>query len=130
MVDVWTDIIGDYVRRDTVPNGAGVEEIPPANRGFFTAQELFSSALQIKAERMDNAKLMQARVGNAMRELGFAAVREPTGARKRGYLRPGWEFAEKVGLRRIAVQESAPQGQTSAGGSRPPAAGGDDALPI
>lgn len=132
MVDVWTDILGDYVSKEFVDNAADPNELPPVKRGFFTAQELFGRALQIKAERMDNAKLMQTRVGNAMRELGFAAVREPTGQRKRGYLRPGWEFVPGAGgLRRIQVQSSAPQGQQNeAGGTPPPQAGEGDGLPI
>jgi putative DNA primase/helicase len=131
MVDVWTDIIGDYLTREYTGNIDDPNEIPPAKRGFFTAQELFAKALFIKAERMDNAKLMQVRVSNAMRELGYVACREPTGARKRGYLRPGWEFADKGLLRRIPVKAAVPQGQDEASESPPsPPAGGDDALPI
>jgi putative DNA primase/helicase len=132
MVDVWTDILGDYVNSIAVAKEGDPNELPPVKRGFFTAQELFGRALQIKAERMDNAKLMQTRVGNAMRELGFAAVREPTGQRKRGYLRPGWEFIPGAGgLRRIQVQASAPQGpQNEAGDAPPPQAGEGDGLPI
>lgn len=127
LVDVWTDILSDYVTRDTVPADDPLEVTPPAKRGFFTAQELFSRALHIKAEKMDNAKLMQIRISNAMRELGFAAAREPTGARKRGYLRPGWEFADRGLLRPIAVRESAPQAQ---GGDAPAARGEGHDLPI
>ena len=77
MVDVWTDILNDYVtrsiRQDRRPARCGA-----GKRGFFSSQELFDRALRIKAERMDNGKLMQARVANAMRELGFEYVREPT----------------------------------------------------
>jgi putative DNA primase/helicase len=129
LVDVWTDILSDYLSRETVPNDADPDDAtPPIRRGFFTTQELFSRALYIKAERMDNAKLMQTRISNCMRELGFAAAREPTGARKRGYLRPGWEFADKVGLRKIAVADPAPQAQEGAPPGAP--AGEGDDLPI
>jgi putative DNA primase/helicase len=121
MSDVWTDILADYLNRDFLkPEEDGVET-PPSLRGFFTAQELFQKALYIKPERMDNAKLMQTRVSNAMRELGFAAAREPGGARKRGYLRPGWEFAGGGKLR--PIPKPAPQAHSSG-------PGGGDALPI
>lgn len=116
MVDIWTDWIQDYVSKETTPADEMDEVTPPARRGFFTAQELFSKALQIKAERMDNAKLMQVRVSNAMRELGFSSAREPTGARKRGYMRAGWEFApaaEGGGPRKVRTAETAPQASTS-----------------
>lgn len=104
MVDVWTDVISDYLAKANDDDPAAPA---PCNRGFFTAQELFQKALQIKAERMDNAKLMQTRVANSMRELGFASVREPRGMRKRGYLRPGWEFNGDGIPRRLDV--AAPQ---------------------
>lgn len=116
IVDVWTDILGDYIARDTNRPNDPVDEDPPARRGFFTAQELFR-VLDIKAERMDNAKLMQGRISNAMRELGFKAERDPAGARKRGYLRPGWEFA-----RGKCRPIPAPQAENEPGGA--------DALPL
>jgi putative DNA primase/helicase len=120
MVDVWTDILSDYVSRETTPNDADPNELPPAKRGFFSTQELFARALGIKADRMDNARLMQVRVSNAMRDLGFSAAREPKGGRKRGYLREGWEWGS-TGSAHRALQPgggSAPQAQE--GGTAPP----------
>lgn len=113
MVDVWTDILADYVNRSHTDKIDEALELAPCKRGFFSSQELFDRALSIKAERMDNGKLMQARVANAMRELGFEYVREPTGSRKRGYLRPGWCFAPGGRLQRVTEPLSAPQAQPS-----------------
>jgi predicted P-loop ATPase len=135
MVDAWHDWIADYVEKDTANADDDPNELPPAKRGFFTAQELFTKALHIKAERIDNAKLMQIRVSACMRELGFASAREPAGRRKRGYLRAGWEFSGEA-VRRIQVAPSAPQGPQSAPQAPhapiPPTtpAGSDDDLPI
>jgi len=128
MVDVWTDILSDYINRTYPAKDDDPAETVPAKRGFFSSQELFDRALLIKAERMDNGKLMQARVSNAMRELGFKYVREPTGVRKRGYLRPGWEFASGGKLQRILGPVSAPQALST--GNTDAAVGEDDDLPL
>jgi putative DNA primase/helicase len=93
--DPWTDYLADYLSR--AAEETDVQEVAPCKRGFFTAQELFSRALQIKAERIDNAQLMATRIGNCMKELGFKPDREPRGLRKRGYLRPGWDFHPDTG---------------------------------
>lgn len=127
MVDVWTDILSDYVNRDKPAKDDDPDVTVPAKRGFFSSQELFDRALAIKAERMDNGKLMQARVANAMRELGFASVREPTGARKRGYLRQGWEFSDGGTVKR-RMPVVAPQAPST--GNDDAAEGGDDDLPL
>ena len=105
MVDVWTDILGDYVNRKE----DGLNDVAPIKRAFFPTQELFDKALGIKPERMDNARLQQGRVASAMRELGFTADRQGCGARKRGYMRPGWEFLPQSNeVRKIEVQAPAP----------------------
>ncbi len=101
LVDVWTDILADYVNSKATHKNLDPNDPPQIRRGFFSTQELFENALGIKPERMDNAKLMQTRVGSAMRELGFTAERERSGGRKRGYLRGGWEFAPKTGEVRL-----------------------------
>jgi putative DNA primase/helicase len=87
MTDVWSDIISDYVNRTWAERGASASLPVNAKRKFFSTQELFERALGIKAERIDGNKVMETRLGNCMRELGFTRYRETTGARKRGYMR-------------------------------------------
>lgn len=112
MADVWTDILADYLARTHVFTNGGEGEAledPPSERGFFPTQELLVRALGIKPDRMDNARLMQTRVANSMRELGFKPAKLPN-AGKRGYLRPGWEL--QAGKPR---RTPAPQAQTEPG---------------
>lgn len=87
MTDVWSDILSDYVNRNTSDRGQAADQPVNARRKFFSTQELFDRALQIKADRIDGNKVMETRLGNCMKELGFTRYRETSGARKRGYQR-------------------------------------------
>ena len=69
---------------------------PPVKRAFFSTKEIFAKALEIKADRIDGNKVMETRVGNCMRALGFGRYRVKTGQRERGYLRDGCEYGKPV----------------------------------
>ncbi len=96
VTDVWTDILAGYVHRTTNPAGQVAEE-PPARRAWFSTQELFDRALNIKPDRIDGNRNMENRIGNCMRALGWTRFRERKGAYQRwGYLRPGCKYGEPV----------------------------------
>jgi putative DNA primase/helicase len=114
MTDVWEDILADYVNRNLPDKHDHPDEPVPAKRSFFSTRELFDKALQIKADRIDGNKLMETRVGNCMRAIGFTKYRESKGERKRGYVRNAPEAG----------------GSTEAPSAAPTKGGGDDDLPL
>lgn len=85
--DVWEDILADYVNAERNHRTDHANDPVPAKRDFFSTRELFDYALQIKPDRIDGNKLMETRVANCMKALGFTKFRETSGARKRGYSR-------------------------------------------
>lgn len=85
--DVWEDILADYVNATRNHRTDHADDAVPARRMFFSTRELFEHALQIKADRIDGNKLMETRVANCMKALGFVKHRETCGERKRGYTR-------------------------------------------
>ena len=85
--DVWEDILADYVNAHANHRSDDPNDPVPAKRTFFSTRELFEHGLQIKADRIDGNKVMETRVGNCMKALGFVKHRETSGARKRGYSR-------------------------------------------
>lgn len=87
MTDVWEDILFDYVNRSIPDKNDEVSAPVRAHRSFFSTRELFEHALQIKADRIDGNKIMENRIGNCMRAIGFDKHRESKGERKRGYMR-------------------------------------------
>lgn len=94
VTDVWEDILAGYVHRATTDNAV---EDPPARRAWFSTRELFERALQIKADRIDSNRIMENRLSNCMKALGFTRYRQPDGAfRPRGYLRPGCKYGQVV----------------------------------
>lgn len=123
MTDVWEDILYDYVNRST-PDARDDPSMPVrAKRDFFSTRELFEHALQIKADRIDGNKIMENRIGNCMRAIGFDKHRESKGERKRGYMRrPPEPLAQPP-----AAPADAPDGPSSAASFDD--WGGDD-LPI
>jgi predicted P-loop ATPase len=87
MTDVWEDILYDYVSKTTPDTRDDPMDPVRAKRDFFSTRELFDHALQIKADRIDGNKMMENRIANCMRAIGFEKFRESKGERKRGYLR-------------------------------------------
>lgn len=85
--DVWEDILADYVNATANHRTDDPNDPVPARRQFFSTRELFEHALQIKPDRIDGNKLMETRIANCMKALGFLKYRETSGARKRGYSR-------------------------------------------
>lgn len=85
--DVWEDILADYVGAECNHRSDHPNDPVPSRRKFFSTRELFEHALQIKPDRIDGNKLMETRVSNCMKALGFVKHRETSGARKRGYSR-------------------------------------------
>lgn len=85
--DVWEDILADYVNAERNHRTDHANDPVPVKRDFFSTRELFEHALQIKPDRIDGNKMMETRVANCMKALGFTKFRETSGARKRGYSR-------------------------------------------
>jgi predicted P-loop ATPase len=54
----------------------------------YTSSQILTGALHVPADRIDGARQMATRVGIVMRKLGWAKVRDATGARLWRYLRP------------------------------------------
>jgi len=107
--DVWEDILADYVNADRNHRTDHASDPVPAKREFFSTRELFDYALQIKPDRIDGNKLMETRVSNCMKALGFTKFRETSGARKRGYSRAvkpaGDEAAERRDVQPIGADD-------------------------
>lgn len=95
MTDVWEDILADYV--NCAGNDKWDSPMDPvrAEREFFSTRELFDNALQIKADRIDGNRMMETRIGNCMKALGFDKFRESKGERKRGYVRQAAQQAQQ-----------------------------------
>ena len=81
--DPWEDLLDNYVNGS---DGLKLGDKAPSARSFFPRTEMYQ-VLQIKADRMDNAGVMDQRISNAMKVLGFKIHRETTGKRLRGFLR-------------------------------------------
>ena len=112
MTDVWEDILFDYVNRTTPHRHEDPNVTVSAKRQFFSTRELFEHALQIKADRIDGNKIMENRIGNCMRAIGFDKHRESKGERKRGYMRRPPEDAAPVAP---VAPTDAPAGAISVG---------------
>ncbi len=85
--DTWEDMIDAYVNRDSLEKHDDPMALPNAKRDFFTTVEIYEKALLIKADRIDGAGNMDARIGNAMKSLNFERHRETAGKRRRGFVR-------------------------------------------
>jgi len=85
--DTWEDMIDAYINRESCHKDDHPNDPANSLRSFFTTIEIYEKALFIKADRIDGAGNMDARIGNAMRALGFERHRETSGKRRRGFLR-------------------------------------------
>lgn len=82
--DPWEDFLDEYVNSD---HRASINDVPRIDRDYFSTNELFEKALNIKADRIDGNGQMDVRIANCMKQLGFIKHRPTTGKRLRGYLR-------------------------------------------
>ncbi|MBO9647378.1 MAG: hypothetical protein J7605_02625 [Variovorax sp.] len=82
--DTWEDMLSEYVNAQ---HGEKLGDVARWRVDFFPTVELYAKALNIKADRIDGNGQMDARIGNAMRALGFEKHRETTGSRLRGWRR-------------------------------------------
>lgn len=87
MTDVWEDVLYDYVNANVNHKTDHPDWAVPRKRQFFSTRELFAHAICVPMDRIDGNKLMETRIANAMRAIGFDKHRESGGDRKRGYMR-------------------------------------------
>ena len=93
MTDVWEDALFDYVSAKFNHKHDDPHDPIPARREFFSTKELFLHAIGTPMDRIDANKIMETRIANCMRALGFDKHRETGGERKRGYMRRPVEVA-------------------------------------
>lgn len=82
--DPWEDILDEYVNSD---HRAHINDVARVDRDYFSTNEIFEKALNIKADRIDGQGQMDVRISNCMKQLGFDRHRPTTGKRLRGYQR-------------------------------------------